>query len=64
MAFKARAGEFASALKGAVTSTLLDAGLLFLLRFALDDGVEAVMSSAVHALRALLVCSEDEVRFS
>ncbi|RVE57278.1 hypothetical protein OJAV_G00214540 [Oryzias javanicus] len=57
---KARAGEYASALKGAVTSTLLDAGLVFLLRFALDDGVEAVMSSAVHALRALLVCSEDE----
>lgn len=45
-----------------MTSTLLDAGLLFLLRFALDDGVEGVMSAAVHALRALLVCDEDEVR--
>lgn len=43
-------------------STLLDAGLLFLLRFALDDGVEGVMSAAVHALKALLVCAEDEVR--
>lgn len=41
-------------------STLLDAGLLFLLRFALDDGVEGVMSAAVHALNALLVCTEDE----
>lgn len=45
-----------------MTSTLLDAGLLFLLRFALDDGVEGVMSAAVHALKALLVCAEDEVR--
>ncbi|XP_020569360.1 RNA polymerase II-associated protein 1 isoform X1 [Oryzias latipes] len=57
---KARAGEYASALRGTVTSTLLDAGVLFLLRFALDDGVEGVMSAAVHALKALLVSSEDE----
>ncbi|XP_034530828.1 RNA polymerase II-associated protein 1 [Notolabrus celidotus] len=57
---KARAGEYVSVLTGSVTSTLLDAGLLFLLRFALDDGVEGVMSAAVHALRALLVCAEDE----
>jgi len=45
-----------------MVSTLLDAGLLFLLRFALDDGVEGAMSAAVHALKALLVCEEDEVR--
>ncbi|XP_040917372.1 RNA polymerase II-associated protein 1 [Toxotes jaculatrix] len=57
---KARAGEYLSLLKGNVMSTLLDAGLLFLLRFALDDSVEGVMSAAVHALKALLVCSEDE----
>ncbi|XP_070776192.1 RNA polymerase II-associated protein 1 [Enoplosus armatus] len=57
---KARAGEYLSVLKGSVVSTLLDAGLLFLLRFALDDGVEGVMSAAVQALKALLVCAEDE----
>ncbi|XP_054653538.1 RNA polymerase II-associated protein 1 isoform X2 [Dunckerocampus dactyliophorus] len=57
---KARAGEYHSTLKGSILSTLLDAGLLFLLRFALDDGVEGVMAAAVHALRALLVCTEDE----
>lgn len=45
-------------------STLLDAGLLFLLRFALDDSVEGVISAAVHALKELLVCAEDEVRAS
>lgn len=43
-------------------SMLLDAGLVFLLRFALDDSVEGVMAAAVHALRAFLVCAEDEVR--
>ncbi|XP_077395046.1 RNA polymerase II-associated protein 1 isoform X2 [Festucalex cinctus] len=57
---KARAGDYRSTLKGSVLATLLDAGLLFLLRFALDDGVEGVMGAAVHALRALLVCTEDE----
>ncbi|KAM6912894.1 RNA polymerase II-associated protein 1 [Xenentodon cancila] len=57
---KARSGEYASILKGSVTSSLLDAGLLFLLRFALDDGVEGVMSAAVHALKELLVCAQDE----
>lgn len=45
-----------------MVSTLLDAGLLFLLRFSLDDNVEGVVSAAVHALRALLVSSDDEVR--
>ena len=59
---QARAGEYLSVLKGSVMSTLLDAGMLFLLRFALDDGVEGAMSAAVHALKALLVCAEDEVR--
>ncbi|KAK2891816.1 RNA polymerase II-associated protein 1 isoform X2 [Channa argus] len=57
---KARAGEYLSVLKGNVMSTLLDAGLLFLLRFALDDSVVGVMSAAVHTLKALLVCAEDE----
>ncbi|XP_077587918.1 RNA polymerase II-associated protein 1 isoform X2 [Stigmatopora nigra] len=57
---KARAGDYHSSLKGSMLATLLDAGLLFLLRFALDDGVEGVMAAAVHALKALLVCTEDE----
>uniref|UniRef100_A0A3B4ZRD7 RNA polymerase II associated protein 1 n=1 Tax=Stegastes partitus TaxID=144197 RepID=A0A3B4ZRD7_9TELE len=56
----ARAGEYVSVVRGSMVSTLLDAGLLFLLRFALDDGVEGVMSAAVHALKALLVSAEDE----
>ncbi|CAL8290542.1 unnamed protein product [Gadus morhua 'NCC'] len=57
---KARAGQFASALSRSVMTTLLDAGLLFLLRFALDDNVEGVMAAAAHAIRALLVSDQDE----
>ncbi|XP_033892509.3 RNA polymerase II-associated protein 1-like isoform X1 [Acipenser ruthenus] len=57
---KARSGHFASSLRGSVLSTLLDAGLLFLLRFSLDDSVGGVMAAAVHALWALLVAPDDE----
>lgn len=62
--FQARAGEFASSLKGSVLRLLLDAGFLFLLRFSLDDAVDNVMAASVGALRALLVSSDDEVRKS
>uniref|UniRef100_A0AAY4C766 RNA polymerase II associated protein 1 n=1 Tax=Denticeps clupeoides TaxID=299321 RepID=A0AAY4C766_9TELE len=57
---KAHAGAFASDLKGSILLTLLDAGLLFLLRFSLDDSVEGVMSAAIQAMRALLVSPGDE----
>ncbi|KAK3537597.1 hypothetical protein QTP70_016995, partial [Hemibagrus guttatus] len=57
---KARAGEYSSCIKGNVLASLLDAGLLFLLRFSLDDSIEGVMSAAVRALQALLVSTEDE----
>ncbi|NWU75791.1 RPAP1 protein, partial [Onychorhynchus coronatus] len=57
---KARAGEFASSLKGSVLRLLLDAGFLFLLRFSLDDAVDNVMAACVGALRALLVSLDDE----
>ncbi|NXU52130.1 RPAP1 protein, partial [Turnix velox] len=57
---KAKAGEFASSLKGSVLRLLLDAGFLFLLRFSLDDTVDNVMAASVGALRALLVSLDDE----
>ncbi|NXC39568.1 RPAP1 protein, partial [Penelope pileata] len=57
---KARAGEFASSLKGSILRLLLDAGFLFLLRFSLDDAVDNVMAASVGALRALLVSFDDE----
>uniref|UniRef100_A0AAV2JEN9 Tyrosine-protein kinase receptor n=1 Tax=Knipowitschia caucasica TaxID=637954 RepID=A0AAV2JEN9_KNICA len=57
---KARCGAYRSGLQGSVLSSLLDAGLLFLLRFSLDDSVESVMCAALHALHALLVRAPDE----
>ncbi|XP_039597354.1 RNA polymerase II-associated protein 1 [Polypterus senegalus] len=57
---KVHLGELASMVKGRIISTLLDAGLLFLLRFALDDNVEVVIAGAVRALWALLVVPNDE----
>ncbi|KAL7992433.1 hypothetical protein Chor_016689 [Crotalus horridus] len=57
---KAKAGEFASLLKGNVLQVLFDAGFLFLLRFSLDDPVDNVMAATVHALHALLVSLDDE----
>ncbi|XP_043404014.1 RNA polymerase II-associated protein 1 isoform X10 [Chelonia mydas] len=57
---KAKAGEFASSLKGSVLRLLLDAGFLFLLRFSLDDTVDNVIAASVWALHALLVSPEDE----
>ncbi|XP_070613438.1 RNA polymerase II-associated protein 1 [Erythrolamprus reginae] len=57
---KAKAGEFASSLKGSVLQVLLDAGFLFLLRFSLDDPVDNVMAATVHAVHALIVSLDDE----
>lgn len=59
--FQAKAGGFASSLKGSVLQVLLDAGFLFLLRFSLDDPVDNVIAATVHALHALLVSLDDEV---
>ena len=40
---------------------LLDAGLLLLLRFALDDTAEPVLTAALAAMEALLTSRPDEV---
>ncbi|XP_046931241.1 RNA polymerase II-associated protein 1 isoform X2 [Lynx rufus] len=57
---RAQAGEFGDRLVGSVLRLLLDAGFLFLLRFSLDDRVDAVIAAAVRALQALLVAPGDE----
>ena len=40
---------------------LLDAGVLFLLRWALDDASEAVVAVAVQGLAAALIIPSDKV---
>uniref|UniRef100_A0A673U5F3 RNA polymerase II associated protein 1 n=1 Tax=Suricata suricatta TaxID=37032 RepID=A0A673U5F3_SURSU len=57
---RAQAGEFGDWLVGSVLRLLLDAGFLFLLRFSLDDRVDAVIAATMRALRALLVAPGDE----
>ncbi|XP_018415570.1 PREDICTED: RNA polymerase II-associated protein 1 [Nanorana parkeri] len=57
---KAKQGEFASVLKGSVLRLLLDAGFLFLLRFAIDDNIDTVISASGGTFHALLVSPEDE----
>ncbi|XP_051000387.1 RNA polymerase II-associated protein 1 [Acomys russatus] len=57
---RAQVGEFGDRLEGSILRLLLDAGFLFLLRFALDDRVDSVIAAAVRALRTLLVAPGDE----
>jgi len=40
----------------------MDAGFVFVVRWALDDAVDNSLASAVDALHALIVCTDDEVR--
>ena len=44
-----------------ILPSILDAGVIFLLRWSLDDSVDAVVVAAVAALNALLVNQADEV---
>ena len=62
MLFKAQAGELAEKLQGSLLRTLLDAGLLFIIRFALDDTSDAVIAAAAQALCNLIVRPSDEVK--
>ena len=42
-------------------SVLLDAGVLFLLRWALDDSSDAVLVAALQGLAAILIVPSDKV---
>ncbi|XP_071163795.1 RNA polymerase II-associated protein 1-like [Mytilus edulis] len=57
---KVRSGELEALVQSPVLPALIDAGVMFLLRWALDDTVEMVVSAAVSALCNLLVCDADE----
>ena len=57
-------GSFINLLQSSVLSTLLDAGIIFLLRWALDDTVDAAMAVAVQCLSSVLVVPRDQVSFS
>ena len=44
-----------------ILASIIDAGVIFLFRWSLDDTVESVMAAAVIALNSLLVNQADEV---
>lgn len=59
--FKDHKDEYRGKLEPVIPN-LLDAGVLFLLRWSLDDHTLAVISSSLHAIRALVMKEEDEVK--
>jgi len=60
---KARCGEFVGCLSAGILPSLIDAGFVFVLRWALDDSSadNNSLSAAVSALHAIIVCTDDEV---
>ena len=58
---QSRSGLYDGVLDPPLLGRLLDAGLLLLLRFALDDPAEPVLTAGLAAMEALIDCRPDEV---
>lgn len=58
---QARQGNLEELVQTPILPSIIDAGVIFLLRWSLDDSVESVVASAVVALNSLLVNHADEV---
>ena len=54
-------GAFQGHLLGDVLSVLLDAGVLFLLRWSLDDTSDGVVAAAIQGFAAILIVPSDKV---
>ncbi|XP_033733915.1 RNA polymerase II-associated protein 1-like [Pecten maximus] len=59
--YKARSGELGQLVQSAILPAVLDGGVLFLVRWAMDDKIDMVLSAAVHTLHSLLVNPADEL---
>ena len=59
---QAKEGKLSQLVQTPILSSILDAGVIFLLRWSLDDSVDSVVIAAVAALNALLVNQADEVK--
>ncbi|KAK3093836.1 hypothetical protein FSP39_020762 [Pinctada imbricata] len=57
---KARNRELEKLIQSPLLPAVLDAGIMFLLRWSLDDQVDAVVFSAISTLHSLLICQADE----
>ncbi|KAL3875002.1 hypothetical protein ACJMK2_037944 [Sinanodonta woodiana] len=58
---KAKDGSLDQLIQTPILPSILDAGVVFLLRWALDDSVDAVVVSAIAGLSSLLVNQADEM---
>ncbi|KAK2152507.1 hypothetical protein LSH36_326g02070 [Paralvinella palmiformis] len=58
---KAREGRFHGCVSAALVPAMVEGGLVFILRWALDDKTDNTMTAAVNALHALLVIPADEL---
>ena len=59
--FQAQLGVFEEHLDDNIVAVLLDAGVLFLLRWALDDSSDAVIAAAIQCFAAILIVPSDKV---
>lgn len=57
-------GAFQGHLQGDVLSVLLDAGILFLLRWSLDDTSDGVLAAAIQGFAAIVIVPSDKVHDS
>eukprot|EP00058_Branchiostoma_floridae_P011739 XP_002597227.1 hypothetical protein BRAFLDRAFT_118128 [Branchiostoma floridae] len=58
---RARNGEFAVALSGPLLPMMLESGMVFVVRFSLDENTPSLVATAVDALHSLLVLPGDEL---
>ncbi|XP_078673890.1 RNA polymerase II-associated protein 1-like isoform X2 [Branchiostoma floridae x Branchiostoma belcheri] len=58
---RARNGEFAVALSGPLLPMMLESGMVFVVRFSLDENTPSLVATAVEALHSLLVLPGDEL---
>ncbi|XP_019647919.1 PREDICTED: RNA polymerase II-associated protein 1-like [Branchiostoma belcheri] len=58
---RARNGEFAVALSGPLLPMMLESGMVFVVRFSLDENTPSLVTTAVEALHSLLVLPGDEL---
>ncbi|XP_066280057.1 RNA polymerase II-associated protein 1-like [Branchiostoma lanceolatum] len=57
----ARNGEFTVALSGPLLPMMLESGMVFIVRFSLDENTPSLVATAVEALHSLLVLPGDEL---
>ncbi|KAI8489267.1 RNA polymerase II associated protein 1 [Branchiostoma belcheri] len=57
---RARNGEFAVVLSGPLLPMMLESGMVFVVRFSLDENTPSLVTTAVEALHSLLVLPGDE----